>query len=99
MNGDPLVLVIAGVVTAFITYTLPPLIKSVFDRRVTAINAESIQETLEAQRWQKQLDYTKDLEAEIKRMRSILIRHGIDPNESGPLDTLPIPTKKSGLRK
>jgi predicted nucleic acid-binding protein len=94
MTGDAWTLIISGAVVALITYALPPLIKSVFDRRVSVTSAEVIQESIEKMRWDKTHDYIKELEHEIKRLRKILIKHQIDPNEDDPLSTQPIEQKK-----
>jgi hypothetical protein len=96
MTGDPWTLIISGAVVALLTYALPKVIEGVFRKQITHNEAEQAAENIESMRWIKTKAYVMELEAEIKRLRAILIRHRIDPNESGPLDTQP---NKSELKQ
>ena len=74
-------LIIAGMVTALITYALPKLIEGVFRQRVTVAEAESAQETIEEMRWRKALRDNADLQKENARLRAALRNLGFDPND------------------
>lgn len=80
--SDQWPLIVAGVVTALITYALPKLIEGVFRRQVTVIEAETAQETLEERRWQKAQRDNADLRRENDRLRRLLVQCGRDPNEA-----------------
>jgi hypothetical protein len=80
--NDPIALVAVALVTGVTYYTLPKLIEMIFNRRMAASNAESVQEQIETSRWLKTQKYIQELEAEITRLRKILIRHRIDPNDT-----------------
>jgi hypothetical protein len=75
-------LIIAGAVTALITYALPKLIEGVFRQRVTASEAEAAQESLEETRWKKAQRDNADLLRENAKLRTLLRRCGIEPSEA-----------------
>ena len=86
-------LVIAGAITALLTYSLPKLIEGIFRRRVDLSAAEKLEAEKDLLISQSDRDTIKSLveqlheaQVSITRYRRRLRDHGIDPDsDTGPL--------------
>jgi len=62
------------------------LIEVIFNRQNLHASTEKTQQEIEAARWTQAQEDLNSERLENKRLRAILRRHDIDPQESGPLD-------------